>query len=76
LTQAVVIPIPYGLHFLQWGALVAEQLAQFAILAPDDEDKWREWGSNVVSLNDFAYAPSPNEFLDWREWACRFRETF
>lgn len=76
MTPDVVIPNPYGLHFLQWGAIVAEQLAKYAILAPDDETKWREWGSNLLTINDIAFVPSPNEFLDWREWACRFGATF
>lgn len=71
----IALPQPQGLKFLQWGALVAEQLAEFGILAPDSEDAWKDWASALLYVPELAVVPDPNLFDDWVEWASRILET-
>lgn len=67
-------PEPYGLKFTDWGALVAEQLAEYGIAAPINEDSWKTWVSalfevpQLVSMN----IPQADGFDDWAGWANQF----
>ena len=68
------IPEPYGLKFSEWGALVAEQLAQSGVSAPLDENSWKTWVSalfevpELVSMN----IPGSDGFDSWSDWAQSF----
>lgn len=59
---------------MEWGALVAEELAQFGVAAPSNNDDWKSWVCalfyvpELVSMN----IPSADGFKDWTEWAQQF----
>ena len=71
----VALPQPWGLQFVPWGSLVAEQLAEFGILAPVDEAAWKEWASSLLMIPELATIPDPNSFPSWQEWASRVIES-
>ena len=74
MTISTYFPDPIGLQFVEWGAIVAEQLAPFGVAPPINEDSWRTWVCalfyvpELVALN----IPQPEGFDDWREWAQQF----
>lgn len=68
-------PDPTGLEFAPWGAVVAEQLAVFGILAPYDDTNWQDWAASLLYAPELAAFPEPYGFADWREWARRLLET-
>jgi hypothetical protein len=70
------IPQPQGLKFVQWGAIVAEQLAGYGIQAPANEEAWQEWGASLLHEPKLGVAPSPIGFNDWQDWASSFKATF
>lgn len=74
--NSIAIPRPQGLKFAAWGALVAEQLAQYGILKPTSEAAWKQWASSLLYIPELAVIPSPLGFKDWTTWASRFYETF
>ena len=73
-TISVTVPEPFGLKFSEWGALVAEQLAQYGVSAPINDDSWKTWVCalfyvpELVSMN----IPSGDGFDDWSDWAQQF----
>lgn len=72
----ISIPQPQGLQFVQWGAIVAEQLAGFGIQAPANEENWQEWGSSLLHEPQLGLMPSPLGFNNWHDWASSFKATF
>lgn len=73
-TISVTVPEPFGLKFSEWGALAAEQLAQYGVSAPINDDSWKTWVCalfyvpELVSMN----IPSGDGFEDWSQWAQQF----
>ena len=73
-TISVIVPEPFGLKFSEWGALVAEQLAQYGVSAPINDDSWKTWVCalfyvpELVSMN----IPGGDGFDDWSQWAQQF----
>ena len=73
-TISVTVPEPFGLKFSEWGALVAEQLAQYGVSAPINDDSWKTWVCalfyvpELVSMN----IPGGDGFDDWSQWAQQF----
>ena len=70
------LPLPLGLQFKEWGAVVAEQLSSFGVSAPLDDAAWKEWACALFYVPELAAAPTPMEFETWSGWADRFVETF
>lgn len=68
------LPEPEGLKFTDWGAIVAEQLAQYGVSAPLDEEGWKTWVSALFYTQDLVSKniPSADGFDDWRSWAQQF----
>lgn len=68
------LPEPSGLTFSQWGTVVAEQLAQYGVAAPYNDDSWKTWACalfyvpELVALN----IPTPEGFDNWETWAVQF----
>jgi hypothetical protein len=73
--NTIALPQPQGLKFLQWGALVAEQLAEYGISSPDNEAAWKDWASALLYVPELATIPDPNSFDLWDDWASRVLET-
>jgi hypothetical protein len=71
------LPEPFGLTFDDWGARVAQELAQFAVPHPSTESQWKDWAASLYYVDALAQKniPSPLGFDDWRLWASRFLET-
>lgn len=67
-------PEPGGLKFSAWGAIVAEQLAQYGISAPYNDDSWRTWVSALHEVPDLVAMniPRTDGFDEWSEWAKQF----
>lgn len=62
---------------VQWVAQTTPVIAQYGDASRLlDEDKWREWASDVISIPQIAAvgAPLPAGFATWQEWALRFNE--
>lgn len=70
------IPVPYGIKFSDWGAVVAEQLAAYNISPPTDENTWKTWASSLFYVQALTSRglPHPGDFPDWQAWAERFTE--
>lgn len=68
------LPDPGGLKFMEWGAIVAEQLAQYGVSAPLDEDGWKTWVCALFYVQELVSKniPSADGFDDWRDWAEQF----
>lgn len=69
-----MIPLPYGLSFFEWSALVAEQYPGIDMYdgTGDDQDvSWREWGEKVRLLDDFILVPETWAFAKWQDWGER-----
>jgi hypothetical protein len=68
------LPEPQGLEFTQWGSVVAEQLAQYGVAMPYNNDSWKTWVCalfyvpELVSMN----IPSADQFDNWQDWADQF----
>ncbi len=71
------VPQPQGLTFRAWGALVAEQLAQYGVAAPSSETDWKPWVCALFYVPALAAAniPEPGSFADWQSWAVRFLDS-
>ena len=69
-----LFPVPTGLKFEQWGAIVAEQLAPFGVSAPLDEDSWKTWVCALHQVPDLVSMniPTPDGFQSWDAWAEQF----
>lgn len=71
---STAFPQPEGLKFSEWGAVVAEQLAEYGVAAPLGDDSWKTWVCalfyvpELVSLN----IPSGDGFDTWSDWAVQF----
>lgn len=69
---------PYSIpDFVTWAEFSTPTLEIYGpIPIPTSEDDWKIWASDVVSLDGIASvgAPSPFDFVDWREWAARLIE--
>ncbi len=69
-----LLPEPGNLSFMQWGAIAAEQLAQYGVATPYNEESWKTWVCalfyvpELVSMN----IPSADQFEDWKNWANQF----
>ena len=72
----LTIPQPQGLQFTEWAALVAEQLATFAVPAPTDEKLWREWVEQLLQEPQLGFTPLPTGHSTWIDWASNFRDAF
>ena len=74
IVETSLLPDPSGLEFVQWGAVVAEQLATYGVAMPYNNDSWKTWVCalfyvpELVSMN----IPSADHFDDWRDWANQF----
>jgi hypothetical protein len=76
LITSVAFPLPVGIKFAQWGSLVAEQLAEYGILAPSSEEAWQDWAAALLYVPDLASIPDPYGFDSWDIWASRLLEGF
>lgn len=72
--NAAFLPQVEGLDFTQWGALVAEQLAQFGVSAPYNSDSWKTWVCALFYVPELVEMniPSAEGFSTWQEWANQF----
>lgn len=68
------LPEAYGLKFGEWGGIVAEQLAQYGISAPMNDETWKTWVSALHEVPELVAMniPRADGFEDWSEWAERF----
>jgi hypothetical protein len=68
------LPQTEGLTFMEWGALVAEQLAAFGVSAPYNEDSWKTWVCALFYVPELVEAniPTAEGFENWVEWANQF----
>jgi hypothetical protein len=70
----ITLPEPFGLKFTEWGAIVAEQLAQYGISAPSNDDSWKTWVCALFYVPELASMniPGGDGFDDWSLWAQQF----
>ena len=68
------LPEPYGMEFVEWGAIVAEQLASFGVSAPYNNDSWKTWVCALFYVPELVAMniPTADGFDDWSEWAKQF----
>lgn len=69
------IPLPDGLTFEEWSAVVVEQYADQGI--PEyypTEVEWASWGQRLQEIDELAYLPDTAGFAEWRAWAMRVYE--
>lgn len=70
---AVNLPDPYyGLPFMQWASVVAEQLASEGVQNPASAELWQEWGAQLLNVSGLEAAPTPYGFARWEDWAAAF----
>lgn len=70
---AINLPNPqYGLPFIQWASVVAEQLAAEGVQTPVNESAWQDWGAQLLNVSGLEAAPSPYGFARWEDWAAAF----
>jgi len=74
ITGTAFLPEPAGLTFQQWGAVVAEQLAQYGVLPPYNNDSWKTWVCALFYVPELVAMsiPSAEGFDDWTPWAEQF----
>lgn len=72
----LTIPQPQGLQFVEWGTLVAEQLATYGVPAPVSEATWQEWAQQLLQEPQLGLAPFPVGYSSWTDWASQFRDAF
>jgi len=72
--NSAFIPSPDGLKFSDWGALVAEQFAQFGVSAPYNDDSWKTWVCALFYVPELAAMniPGADGFENWSDWAEQF----
>lgn len=70
----LTIPQSFGLQFVDWGALVAEQMAEYGVAAPLNETDWKVWVCALFYVPEIASlnVPTPEPFATWQEWADMF----
>jgi hypothetical protein len=68
------IPLPHGLKFTEWAALVVEALSKYGVQNPVSEDQWAEWANSLLYNPELATIPSPYGFNSWLDWASRVTE--
>lgn len=73
---SIIAPQPYGLTFLQWTALVTEQLARYGVSESLSEGEWKAWVCALFYVPELnaKNIPSPDQFTSWQAWAERFVE--
>lgn len=66
-------PNPLTVTFAQWAGYLSEQLAQYNVPSPVNEDLWKTWAQALCSTPEIVERglPSPQGFDDWRLWACQ-----
>lgn len=71
---AAFLPEPSGLTFSQWGAVVAEQLSQYGVSAPYNDDSWKTWVCALFYVPELVAMniPSAEGFDTWEPWAEQF----
>lgn len=69
------IPVPIGITFELWAALVAEQLADLGVSSPLPGQDWREWAQSLLNFPALVSFPDPYGFSKWDDWAVRTLET-
>jgi hypothetical protein len=70
---AISPPNPRVTSYRQWAGYLSEQLAQYNVPSPGNEDLWKSWAQALYSTPEIAERglPSPQMFADWRSWACQ-----
>lgn len=67
---------PYQMSsFIDWAQRMVPVLYQYGVIPnPPLEIGWKNWASDVISLDEIAKrgAPSPIGFGDWKDWAAQF----
>jgi len=68
------LPEPKGLDFVLWGSIVAEQLAQYGVGVPYNEDSWKTWVCALFYVPELVAMniPSADNFDSWEPWADQF----
>lgn len=74
MTISTYFPLPDGISFTDWGAIIAEQLSAYGISAPMDEDSWKTWVSALFEVPQLVAMniPQSDGFDDWTDWAQQF----
>ncbi len=73
---SIIAPQPYGLTFMQWTALIAEQLARYGVSESMSEGEWKAWVCALFFIPELAAKniPTPDLYRNWQTWAERFVE--
>jgi hypothetical protein len=61
--------------FINWAQRMVPTLERYGVIPlPTSESGWKNWASEVISLDRLAQraAPSPIGFDDWKDWAAQF----
>lgn len=71
---ATFIPQTSGLKFSEWGALVAEQFAQYGVSAPYNDESWKTWVCALFYVPELVAMniPGAEGFESWTDWADQF----
>jgi len=74
IASTAFLPEPQGSEFVQWGAIVAEQLAQYGVATPYNEDSWKTWVCALFYVPELVAMniPSAEGFERWQDWAEQF----
>lgn len=66
-------PNPLSVSFRTWSGYLSEQLAQYNVPSPVNEDLWKTWALALYSTPEIFERglPNPQMFVDWRSWACQ-----
>lgn len=74
IAATALLPEPKGLSFVQWGSIVAEQLATYGIAMPYNNESWKTWVCALFYVPELVAMniPSAESFENWEQWAVQF----
>jgi len=65
------LPQPDQLQFTQWASVAVEQLSDYGLPQPPNDDAmWQTWATNFCNGSmPGTQAPDPQGFSSWADWA-------
>lgn len=63
--------MPLYISLMEWAASLFVDFPNEDIPQLSDEEKWKEWGNQLIQTGKFAdeNAPSPENYDSWEKWA-------
>lgn len=64
---------PTGLTLSDWASQVCLDLDSVNPIGRlVNEERWQDWGAQILNINTLGSLPSPYGFTEWQDWAERF----